>query len=590
MVGRSRHAPSASDATAARGPRAAGVWFNPTVPARPPRPRPAVVAATGALLAAVVLAGIVVVRPWQGRSSAAAAAATAPVFVDDTASAGIDHAYDGEFGFFVGGGVAVFDCDADGRADLFFAGGTEPASLYRNQSALGGALRFAAVPSPVTDLTDVTGAYPLDVDSDGQVDLAVLRRGPNAILRGLGDCRFEDATQQLGLDPGDDWTTAFSATWEGSNALPTLAFGNYLVPTRDLTTEHECSPSWLVRPGVTGQGYREPVALAPGFCTLSVLFSDWGRTGRRDLRVSNDRHYYTDGSEQMWRVEPDAKPRLYGEADGWRRLQIWGMGIASQDVTGDGYPEVFLTSQGDNKLQTLAEGTAQPTYRDIALRAGVTAQRPFTGGDVLPSTAWHPQFEDVNNDGWWDLFVTKGNVEAQPDHAMRDPNNLLIGRADGTFAEAAEAAGIVDFTPSRGAAVVDLNLDGLLDIVVVHRRQGVTLWRNVGRGDATDPRPMGHWLAVRLHQPAPNVDAIGAWLEVRVGERTVVRELTVGGGHASGQLGWVHVGLGDADEAEVRVQWPDGELGPWAEVPADSFVIVDRGRAEPTIWHPEPKE
>lgn len=566
------------------------MWFNPAVPGQPIRSRSGLLAVGGAALALViVLAGVLVVRPWHSRGSAAPVG-TAPSFVDDTAGSGVDHVYDGEFEFFVGGGVAAFDCDDDGRPDLYLAGGTEPAALYRNESPVGGMLRFEAVPSPVTDLTAVTGAYPLDVDSDGLVDLVVLRRGPNAILRGLGGCRFEDATDELGLDAGDDWTTAFSATWEGTNLLPTLAFGSYLTPTRDLTTDHECATSWLVRPRADGPGYGDPLALRPAFCTLSVLFSDWGRSGQRDLRVSNDRHYYTGGSEQLWRITAGEAPRLYTEADGWRPLQIWGMGIASQDVTGDGLPEVFLTSQGDNKLQTLAEGPARPTFRDIALRVGATAQRPFAGGDVLPSTAWHPEFDDVNNDGLMDLFITKGNVEAQPDHAMRDPSNLLIGREDGTFAEGAEAAGIVDFRPSRGAAVVDLNLDGLLDLVVVHRRQGVTLWRNVGTGDAGRPQPMGGWLAVRLRQPAPNVDAIGAWLEVRTSTRTIAREVTVGGGHVSGQLGWMHVGAGGADEAEVRVHWPDGEVGPWIEVPADAFVTIERGATEPTVWRPEPGE
>ena len=107
---------------------------------------------------------------------------------------------------------------------------------------------------------------------------------------------------------------------------------------------------------------------------------------------------------------------------------------------------------------------------------------------MLPSTAWHPEFEDVNNDGFVDLFVTKGNVEAQPDYATRDPSNLLLGQADGTFVDGAEAAGIVDFERARGAALVDLNLDGMLDLVVVNRRANVKLWRNVGRGDASDPR------------------------------------------------------------------------------------------------------
>ncbi len=91
---------------------------------------------------------------------------------------------------------------------------------------------------------------------------------------------------------------------------------------------------------------------------------------------------------------------------------------------------------------------------------------------------------------------------------------------------------------------------------------------------------------MELGQPAPNVDAIGAWVEVRVGERTVVREVTVGGGHVGGKSGWIHTGLGDADEAEVRVQWPDGETGPWMTVGADQFVTIERGATDATPWQP----
>jgi enediyne biosynthesis protein E4 len=533
----------------------------------------------GAAVIALFAAGGVVFALRAGDSSGGAAA---PHFVEEAQTAGIDHVYNGEFEYFVGGGVAAFDCDDDGRDDLYLAGGSEPAALYRNESPVGGAFRFGREASPITDLTAVTGAYPLDVDSDSTMDLVVLRRGGNAVLRGLGDCRFEDANEQLGLDGGDAWTTAFSATWEGTNALPTLAFGNYLVPD-----EKDCDVSQLVRPAVDGHGYGRPEPLAPGYCTLSVLFSDWSRSGRRDLRITNDRHYYLDGEDQMWRIEPGQQPREYGEEDGWRPLHIWGMGIASRDVTGDGYPEVFITSQGDNKLQTLAVGPEHPTYEDIALARGVTAQRPAVGGDVLPSTAWHPEFEDVNNDGVVDLFVTKGNVEAQVDYASRDPSDLFVGRDDGTFDQATEDAGIVSFERARGAAVVDLNLDGMLDLVVVNRREPVKVWRNVGRGDAERPAPTGHWLAVRLEQPAPNVDAVGAWLEVRAGERTTSREVTVGGGHASGEAGWLHTGLGDAEEAEVRVQWQDGATGPWMPVSADSFVTIERGGAEAVPWLPE---
>ena len=535
----------------------------------------AAVIVTGAVAAALAVR--------SGGSTTSAGTGAAPRFVEEASASGIDHRYEGDFSYFVGGGVATFDCDDDGFPDLYFAGGSTSSALYRNTSAIGAAFRFTKVESPVTDLTAVTGAYPLDLDNDGIMDLVVLRNGVgNVLLRGLGDCRFEAVNDRFGLDGGNAWTVGFSATWEGTNTLPTLAFGNYLVPGTS-----DCDVSALVRPTMSGTSYDAPTPLAPGYCTLSVLFSDWSRSGRRDLRMANDRHYYIDGSEQLWRVEPGQAPRLYTEADGWRPLQIWGMGIASQDLTGDGYPEVFITSQADNKLQSLDSAGGQPAYHDIALRMGVTATRPFTGGDVLPSTAWHPEFADVNNDGFVDLFVSKGNVEAQPDYATHDPSDLLLGGTGGTFREGAEEAGIVSFDRARGAALVDLNLDGMLDLVVVNREANIKMWRNIGRGDdAEQPAPMGNWLAVRLHQPAPNVDAIGAWLDVRVGARTTVREVTVGGGLASGQAGWLHTGLGTADSAEVRVHWPDGTAGPWMTVGADQFVTIDRSAAAPILWVP----
>jgi hypothetical protein len=189
-----------------------------------------------------------------------------------------------------------------------------------------------------------------------------------------------------------------------------------------------------------------------------------------------------------------------------------------------------------------------------------------------------------------DLFVSKGNVDEQADYATRDPSDLFLGQPDGTFSQAAEAAGIVDYDRGRGAALADLNLDGLPDLVEVFYDAPVGLWRNTGVvGTSTQPEAAGHWLAVRLNQPAPSRDAIGAWIEVKIGEATVRREVTVGGGHAGGQLGWVHVGLGPADGAEIRVQWPDGVVGPWLHAAADQFATIERDATRIQPWLP-PKE
>ena len=547
--------------------------------------RTAVLVGGAAIVALIAGAGFMLTL---GRGSIPAAALGPPRFVEETASAGLDHVYDGPAPFEVGGGVAAFDCNGDGKPDLYLAGGSNPAALYRDDSPVGGALRFTRLPDPATDLTGVTGAYPIDIDGDGIVDLVVLRKGETVVLRGLGGCRFERANERWHFDAGTGFATAFSATWEGSAALPTLAIGHYLRLDASGAATQDCADNVLLRPAASVTAYGPPIALTPGYCALSMLFSDWDGSGRRDLRISNDRNYYdpANGGEQLWRIGSGEPPRLYTAADGWVQVQVAGMGIASYDLGGTGYPDVFLTNQGDNRLQALTSGPAQPTYRDIGAKRGVNAAQPFTGGDVLPSTAWHPEFEDVNNDGFVDLFISKGNVDAQPDFARKDPSNLLLGQPDGTFKESADAAGILSFDRGRGAALADFNLDGMLDLVEASYGSPVRIWRDVGTGSAERPAPMGSWLAVQLDEPGPNRDAIGAWIEVRVGDLTMRRELTIGGGHEGGQLGWVHFGLGSASGAQVRVLWPDGQAGPWMQAGANEFAIIERGASGITPWRP----
>ncbi len=506
---------------------------------------------------------------------AADSAVDIPSFSEETKTAGIDSIYAGDWEYMVGGGAATFDCNDDGYPDLLLAGGEKPAKFYRNISTRGGPLRFAAEKSGL-EFDAVSGAYPLDIDSDGIMDLVLLRVGENLAMRGTGSCRFERANEAWGFDGGNAWSTAFSATWERGADWPTLAIGNYIDRTQDIMPWGSCTDNWLHRPMEAGRRrFAAPLPLQPSHCALSMLFTDWNRSGTPSLRVSNDREYYKGGQEQMWHVEPGKAPALYTAEEGWKYLRIWGMGIASYDLTGDGYPEYFLTSMADNKLQTLAavpaEGKPKPSYADIAFARGATAHRPYTGGDWHPSTAWHTQFEDVNNDGLADLFIAKGNVAEMPDFAAKDPNNLLLQQPDGKFQEAGDKAGVASMAIARGAALADFNLDGLVDLVVVNRWTKAELWRNTSAN-------AGRWIEVKLDQPAPNRDAIGAWVEVRCDGASVMRrEITSGGGHAGGQSGWWHFGLGDTGRAELRVLWPDGTDGGWHPVDADNFYVLKRG-------------
>jgi hypothetical protein len=506
-------------------------------------------------------------------TTAALADPAIPQFKNETATAGLHSIYKGDWQYMVGGGVAALDCDGTGNPALFIAGGENKAKLFLNRSKTGGALKFAEAKTSGLEFDKVTGAYPIDIDGDGKMDLVVLRVGENKIMRGDGHCHFTEMNKQWNVDGGDAWNTSFSATWEKGDTLPTLAFGTYIDRKFENDPWGHCTDNFLLRPSADQKTYGPRIALTPSYCTLSMLFTDWNRSGTPSLRVSNDREYYMGGQEQMWKVLPGEAPKLYTQAEGWNYVRLWGMGIASADINDSGYPSYFLSSMADQRMQLLADGAAKPSYKEAQFAMGTTAHRPYTGGDERPSTGWHTQFEDVNNDGRYDLFIAKGNVDRMPDFAMKDPNNLLLQKDDGNFEEVGDKAGILSFKNHRGALLVDLNHDGKLDLIVVNRRENVEIWQNVSTN-------LGHFLEVKLRQEDSNRNAIGAWIEVKEdGGHIMRRENFIGGGHASGTAGFLHFGLGSQSASQIRVQWPGADWSEWQDVNADGFYLIEKGKA-----------
>jgi hypothetical protein len=263
----------------------------------------------------------------------------------------------------------------------------------------------------------------------------------------------------------------------------------------------------------------------------------------------------------MWDI---AAQRFLTEEDGWQNVALWGMGIASRDLTGDARDEVMLTSMGDQVLQ-IAQNDG--TYKAAPYAIGTYAQRPHVGGDGRPSTGWHAEFGDVDNDGRADLFIAKGNVDQMPGLATRDPNNLLMQNEDGSFREVSVEAGVASMARSRGGALADFDGDGRLDLIVSNRRAPLELYRNV-TPDA------GNWVRVELSQKGGNRDAIGARITVRAGATSQTVQRVIGGGHAGGQLLPLHFGIGDAEAAVISVRWPDGSETQ-ANAAANSFQRIE---------------
>lgn len=474
-------------------------------------------------------------------------ASAADVQFSDMSDAIPEHVYDGGWEHFVGGGVAVLDCNRDGLADIFAAGGANPAMMLKNN---GG---FDFEPITMDPILRTTGAYPMDINADGWMDLYVMRVGPDVVLQGQPNCQFTQSTTDWNIPQSDRWTTSMTAWWE-DDARPVIAVGHYVDRFNEKGPFGACDSNTLLRP--TADGYQAQ-DLDPGYCALSMLAGP-DAAGRQTLRISNDRQYYVrDGQEQLWDIQ---ERRFRTEADGWPKVMLWGMGIASTDLTGDGKDEVMLTSMGDQLMQL-----AQPdgTYTAAPFGIGTYAHRPHTGDDGRPSTGWHAQFGDINNDTRPDLFIAKGNVDQMPSNAMQDPNNLLIQNEFGTFDEKGETAGVANTARSRGAALADFDNDGRLDLVVVNRRARMGLYRNIG--------DTAHWINVSLTQSGGNRAAIGATVVVN-GQ---TQHLRIGGGHAGGSALPLHFGLGEHSEAAIKVIWPDGTVTQ-ADAPSDQTILIEK--------------
>jgi hypothetical protein len=539
-----------------------------------------------------------------------------------------------------GTGLAVADVDGDGRPDLYFVSQLGSSALWRNL----GAGRFeditAAAGLDLPDIVAVAASF-ADIDNDGDPDLFVttVRHG-NRLFENLGGGKFRDITAAAGVGYVGHSSGAVFFDYDGDGLLDLFLTnvgvytsdergpGGYYVGLTDAFHGHthpERTEASILYRNLGGNRFRDvskETGLVDTGWSGDATILDANEDGRPDLYVLN-----MQGQNHLWINENgkhfrDATARFFPKTP-------WGaMGVKAFDWNGDGRTDLYVTDMHSDMFTLIApeSGAAEHRKSDPAAMPEdlfPQGKAPFIFGNALYSSRgggrfdeqsdtagvenywpWGPSVDDLNADGWDDIFLASSmnfphrygvnsvllneagthflrsefvlGVEPRAggatdkvwftlDCAGADSANLYCqacptvgaSRPECTHHDAQGHLVLMGSLGTRSAAMVDLDGDGDLDIVTneFNSRPQVLI------SDLAARHPV-HWLAIRFQGKRSNREGIGAAVTVVLADGRRIRKVMDGkSGYLSQSDLPLYFGLGDAPEAaSVEVRWPDGAV------------------------------
>ena len=493
------------------------------------------------------------------------------------------------------GGVAVFDYNNDGHLDIFFTNGADIRTLkktspkYFNRLFEGdgkGGFKDVTAKAGLTGAGFDNGVAVGDYDNDGFKDLFVGGVHGVHLYHNNGDGTFTDVTAQSGIarvdpDYGPLWSVGGVWVDVNNDGRLDLFVVNYLA--WNIETEPACeaepgrrdychpkfykpTPNQLFLNN--GDGTFRDVSAQAGIRAhpgkgMGVGVADYDLDGLPDLFVPNDKAYnslfHNLGGGKFEEVAFKANAAL---ADSGQFIS--GMGADFQDLDNDGYPDIVFAAL-DKETFPLFRNTGKGEFTDVTLASGLARL-------TTPMAGYSPNIADFDNDGWKDIFVSRGHVQstgsanrmqiAQPNTVFRNTGGLKFQEltAEGGFGSHAAR--------HRGSAVGDFNEDGRLDVVVTALAAPAEIWINDSAG-------AGNWLAVELEGTKSNRDGIGARIKVVSGSLTQYRQVSFASGYSSSSAGPAHFGLGSHATAErVEIRWPSGTVQELRDVRGNRVVRV----------------
>jgi hypothetical protein len=416
----------------------------------------------------------------------------------------------------VGGqNTACVDYNGDGWVDIY-----DGRTLWRNEKGE----KFVKVEGiPLNGSIATWG----DFDNDGLLDLYCSSNGK--LFRNLGGDKFEDAS---GMMPERPMKVSRGSAWgdyDGDGFIDLYVGGYEVWPDKEY-------PDAVYR-NVGGKSFKE-VWRSEGkpLRARGITAADFDEDGDLDVYVSN----YRLQPNLLWLNKGDGKfeevAAAYGVA-GDGDLGAWGHTVGScwGDLDDDGHLDLFVGNfshpaeyQDRPKFMKNLGPKGGFHFEDKSAAAGLRWQESFVS----------PALGDYDNDGDLDLFFST--------FYPGDKSVLYRNEGKWAFSEVTNEAG-VSSERTYQAVWVDFDNDGDLDLLT-----GGNLFRNSGNGN--------HWLKVQL-EGAGNVNrsAIGAQVRLKLGEKTLMRQVESSTGEGNQQELVLHFGLGSqSGPVELTVTWPEG--------------------------------
>jgi hypothetical protein len=494
----------------------------------------------------------------------------------------------------MGSGVAIFDADGDGRPDLLFLQNAGPGTGKTNALYLqnaDGTFRDASAGSGLDFDGHNMGAAVGDMDADGRPDVLVTQYRGARLLRNRGGGKFEDVTEAVGISNPLWGTSAAFFDYDRDGRLD-LVIANYVNVEPGMKCSNSstggpefCGPNSFAGTASRlfrnlGPGDGKPVRFAdvsfesglgrvagPG---LGVYCADLTGDGWPDVFVANDEkpnRLWVNQQNGTFRDEAMARRLAFNMAG----QAAANMGVAVGDVDGNGLIDLFVTHLTTESNTLWAQGPAgQFEDRTLATGAAATGWRGTGFGAVMA---------DFDLDGRVDLALVNGRISAGPQSFPHlapfwrayGERNQLLRNVGGRFEDVSEANPTFCGTANvgRGLAAGDLDGDGRPDLVVTAIAGPAKVFLNRAGRDR-------HWLAVRPLLGENRV-AVGAEVTVTAGGRTQVRVVQPAESYLSSGRPEALFGLGEATAVdEVRVRWPDGQTRSYPRGPADRRIDVRR--------------